>query len=104
MPAFRLDRKRHNSVIRAFEQSNLTDHRVPRSFSALAFACRVYFSGGGMRCIRVDESTSYIGRGAMSKRSLIGQVGPRSAMYSLAQLRRNAAFPACHMFPASHSL
>src|SRR5258708_38169576 len=40
----------------------------------------------------------------MSKRSLIRQVGPRSAIYSLAQLRRNAAFPACHMLPASHSL
>src|SRR5216683_1006524 len=45
-----------------------------------------------------------LGRGAMSKRSLIRQVGPRSAIYSLAQLRRNAAFPACHMLPASHSL
>src|SRR6201997_191181 len=40
----------------------------------------------------------------MSKRSLIAQVGPRSAMYSLAQVRRNAAFPACHRLPASHSL
>src|ERR1700741_175708 len=45
-----------------------------------------------------------LGRGAMSKRSLIRQPGARSAMYSLAQLRRNAALPACHMLPASHSL
>src|SRR5579862_9790748 len=45
-----------------------------------------------------------LGRGAMSKRSLIRQPGARSAIYSLAQLRRNAALPACHMLPASHSL
>src|ERR1700740_548286 len=45
-----------------------------------------------------------LGRGAMSKRSLIRQPGARSAIYSLAQLRRKAAFPACHMLPASHSL
>src|ERR1700751_4194286 len=45
-----------------------------------------------------------LGRGAMSKRSLIRQPGARSATYSLAQLRRNAAFPACHILPASHSL
>src|ERR1700746_1381533 len=45
-----------------------------------------------------------LGRGAISKRSLIRQLGARSAIYSLAQLRRNAAFPACHRFPASHSL
>src|ERR1700739_79775 len=45
-----------------------------------------------------------LGRGAISKRSLIRLPGARSAIYSLAQLRRNAAFPACHMLPASHSL
>src|ERR1700756_4102523 len=45
-----------------------------------------------------------LGRGAMSKRSLIRQSGARSAIYSLAPLRKKATFPACHMLPASHSL
>src|ERR1700739_1219353 len=40
----------------------------------------------------------------MPKRFLMRQPGARSAIYSLAQLRKNAAFPACHMLPASHSL
>src|SRR6201998_1531654 len=48
--------------------------------------------------------TAPLGRGAMPKRSLMRQPGARSAIYSLAQLRKNAAFPACHMLPASHSL
>src|ERR1700739_2686925 len=42
-----------------------------------------------------------LGRGAMSKRSLIRQPGARSAIYSLAQLRRKAAFPACHSLYAT---
>src|ERR1700752_4076735 len=48
--------------------------------------------------------TASLGRGATATWSLITQPGARSAIYSLAQLRRNAAFPACHMLPASHSL
>src|SRR5579864_8218866 len=45
-----------------------------------------------------------LGRGATSNRSFIGESRLRSVMYQLAQLRMNAAFPARHMFRASHSL
>src|SRR5579864_3157016 len=45
-----------------------------------------------------------LGRGAISKRSFIGESRLRSVIYQLAQLRMNAAFPARQMFRASHSL
>src|ERR1700722_18052373 len=40
----------------------------------------------------------------MPKRSLTKESGARAAIYPLDQFRRNAACPACHMLPASHSL
>src|ERR1700739_1493848 len=40
----------------------------------------------------------------MQKRFRMRRPGARSEIYSLAQLPKNAAFPACHMLPASHSL
>src|ERR1700752_2253843 len=75
-----------------------------RTNNAASRGCSEYFETPKPDAPKVAAILVPPGRGAMSKRSLIRQPGARSAIYSLAQLRRNAAFPACHMLPASHSL
>src|SRR5271157_2806455 len=40
----------------------------------------------------------------MSKRSLVGESSARAARYALVQLRINAAFAACQILKAAHSL